>query len=277
VFFEETWGYVPSGKHNKGEAYTCCPKFPVEGAGQQGGMGAADAALAIFGNPDVPEVPQVLCEFKDVRSNLDAPQKRKGNNRSPVKQCADYVREAMKPLFGNEAIQPTWGIVTDMNEFRLYWRNTMPSQFQRFIIKKPTTDRSVSLLDDSEAGSFQRCLFVKLFQRESLLSSGPPCTLLKLLKEQRYREREIETLFYREYSAYRARLVRLLIKYNPTFKGTKGQLVQLAQKTDRPLYLRHVLRRHGRATELSAQCASRLSRRTQQKQHVRSRRAGRVA
>ena len=57
-----------------------------------------------------------------------------------------YLREAGKELYGNEAIQPTWGIVTDMNEFRLYWRNRMPAQYQRFIITTTTTDDTVSLL-----------------------------------------------------------------------------------------------------------------------------------
>src|SRR5580704_13618890 len=104
VFFEETWGYTQSGKVSKPDGYTCFPKFPVPGAGAGGNSGEADAALGIFGRDDIPPTPQVLCEFKDVRSNLDGPQKRKGSNRSPVKQCADYLREAMRPLFGNEAV-----------------------------------------------------------------------------------------------------------------------------------------------------------------------------
>ncbi|MGC9958872.1 hypothetical protein [Roseiarcus sp.] len=66
-------------------------------------------------------VPQVLCEFKDIRSKLDAKQNRKGSTRSPVEQCLNYVRGARRGLFGNEPIQPWWGLVTDMNEFRLYW------------------------------------------------------------------------------------------------------------------------------------------------------------
>ena len=230
VFFEETWGYAPSGKSHAKEGFTCFPQFAVDGAGAGGSVGQADAALGIFDRKDIPPTPQVLCEFKDVRSNLDGPQKRKGNNRSPVKQCADYLREAMKPLFGNEAIQPTWGIVTDMNEFRLYWRNTMPSQFQRFVIKKATTDEGISLLADGEAPSFQRFLFVQLFHANSLLTKGGPSTLLKLLKDQRFREKEIEKAFYLEYRAYREHLVDLLIKHNPKFPGTKGRLVRLAQK-----------------------------------------------
>jgi SAM-dependent methyltransferase len=230
VFLEDTWSYVQSGKHSIGDGFTCFPKFAVSGAGQGGGTGEADAALGHFGRSDIPGTPQVLCEFKDVRSNLDAPQKRKGNNRSPVKQCADYLREAMKPLFGNEAIEPNWGIVTDMNEFRLYWRNTMPSQYQRFIIKKATTDEGVSLLEKTEEASFQRFLFIKLFHADSLLTLGGASPLLKLLKDQRYQEKEIENLFYREYRAYREHLVGILVASNPTFSGTKGRLVRLAQK-----------------------------------------------
>lgn len=230
TFLEETWGFVPSGKHSSGTGFTSFPKYPIAGAGQGGGTGEADVALGFFGRPDIPATPQVLCEFKDVRSNLDAPQKRKGSNRSPVKQCADYLRETMKPLYGNEAIQPTWGVVTDMNEFRLYWRNTMPSQYQRFIIKRGTTDEGVSLLEKTDDASFQRFLFLKLFHADSLLTAGGPSPLLKLLKDQRYQEKEIENLFYREYRAYREHLVNVLIESNSGFKGTKGRLVRLAQK-----------------------------------------------
>lgn len=230
IFFEKIWGYTQSGKGHAPKGYTCYPKFPVAGAGAEGGVGEADCALGVFGRRDVPPTPQVLCEFKDVRSNLDGLQKRKGNNRSPVKQCADYLREAMKPLYGNEAIQPTWGIVTDMNEFRLYWRNTMPSQYQRFIIKKATTDEGISLLERSDEGSFQRFLFQRFFRADSLITEGGPSALLKLLKDQRYKEREIENSFYREYRGYREYLVKLLIRHNPKFPGTKGRIVRLAQK-----------------------------------------------
>ncbi|MBS9721947.1 Eco57I restriction-modification methylase domain-containing protein [Tianweitania sp. BSSL-BM11] len=237
IFFDETWGYVQSGKAS-GSGYTCYPKFAIGGSGQGGGTGEADAALGYFNDPVVPPTPQVVCEFKDVRSNLDAPQKRKGNNRSPVKQCADYLREAMKPHFGNEAVLPTWAIVTDMNEFRLYWRNTIPTQYQRFIIKKATTDAGVSLLDDTEAGSFQRFLFQKLFHADTLLTTGGASLLQRLLKDQRFREKDIESKFYKEYSAYRQKLIELIIINNTAFSGTRGKLVRLAQKLiDRCIFI----------------------------------------
>jgi len=155
-----------------------------------------------------------------------------------VKQCADYLREAMKPLYGNEAIQPSWGIVTDMNEFRLYWRNTMPSQYQRFIINKATTDEGVSLLEESEAGSFQRFLFVKLFHSSSLITAGGQSALLKVLKDQRFQQKEIENVFYREYRAYREHLVR-------TICGHQRPTRSPCTEAHRSLHFRDVLRRYG--------------------------------
>jgi type I restriction-modification system DNA methylase subunit len=232
AFFRGTWGYRANGEGIAGQGFTSFPKFRVAGAGQTGGVGEADLALGWFDHQEVPPTPQVLCEFKDIRSNLDARQNRKGNTRSPVKQCADYLREAGKELYGNEAIQPTWGIVTDMNEFRLYWRNRMPAQYQRFIIRTTTTDETVSLLAQTEEASFQRFLFVKLFHSNALLTSGGDCSLLKLLHKQRILEKEIENEFYKEYREYRERIYNTLVSYNQDFlkTSTKGRLVRLAQK-----------------------------------------------
>ncbi len=107
--------------------------MPGEGAG--GGAGEADLAIGWFrGRRDA--VPQVLCEFKDIRSKLDAKQNRKGSTRSPVEQCLNYVRGAKRGLFGNEPVQPWWGLVTDMNEFRLYWWDRAPAEYIRFFIRR---------------------------------------------------------------------------------------------------------------------------------------------
>ena len=230
VFFEDIWGYEQSGKTSQGKGFTCYPKYPIAGAGAGGGTGEADLALGYFDFQDIPETPQALCEFKDIRSNLDAPQKRKGNTRSPVKQCADYLREASKPLYGNEAIQPTWGIVTDMNEFRLYRRKNMPSQYQRFSISPKTGDDVAGLLGTTEAASFQRFLFTKFFSVEFLLTTSGPPGLVQLLQKQWVQEKEIENAFYKEYRFYRERLIKLITAHNPLFEGTKGKLVRLAQK-----------------------------------------------
>src|SRR5690606_23942110 len=119
TFFVEVWGYGEAGRVPEVD-HTIIPKYRIAGEGAGGGMGEADLALGWFrGRLD--ETPQVLCEFKDIRSKLDAKQNRKGSTRSPVEQCLNYIRGARRGLFGNEPVQPWWGIVTDMNEFRLYW------------------------------------------------------------------------------------------------------------------------------------------------------------
>ena len=52
-------------------------KLPIPGEGAGGGAGEADLALGWFrGRKDA--IPQVLCEFKDIRSKLDAKQNRRG-------------------------------------------------------------------------------------------------------------------------------------------------------------------------------------------------------
>ncbi|MEQ8735656.1 MAG: N-6 DNA methylase [Rhodospirillaceae bacterium] len=232
AFFKQLWGYYANGETKAADGFSRFPKYKVAGAGQSGGTGEADLALGWFEREDVPPTPQVLCEFKDIRSNLDAKQNRKGNTRSPVKQCADYLREAGKELYGNEAIQPTWGIVTDMNEFRLYWRNRMPAQYQRFIITTTTMDDTVSLLAKTDDASFQRFLFTKLFHAEALLTTGGDGELVKLLHQQWILEKEIENDFYKEYKEYRLRIYNELVTHNQDFlkTGTRGTLVRLAQK-----------------------------------------------
>jgi hypothetical protein len=265
LFFEEIWGYTQSGKTH-GPEFTCSPKYAIPGAGAGGGSGEADAALGIFGASDVPaKAPFALVApidcllqkdglidlssrgivavehgsnctrfYKSGAAIVDFVEVARGIRRYRIANTNAFVlipvvtphQHAVWAL----AKRDDWGIVTDMNEFRLYWRNTMPSQYERFVIKRATTDEGISLLESSEAASFQRFLFLKLFHSETLLTRGGPSELLKLINHQRFQEREIENTFYREYRSYREHLVGLLIKHNPTFPGTKGRLVRLAQK-----------------------------------------------
>ena len=66
TFFVELWGYGQSGQ-GKTDDHTIVPKFSIAGAGAKGGSGEADLALGWF-RGGVDAVPQVLCEFKDIRS-----------------------------------------------------------------------------------------------------------------------------------------------------------------------------------------------------------------
>jgi hypothetical protein len=237
-FFGATWGYRSSGEAAE-PGFTLYPKFSIPGTGAKGGPGEADLALGYFGTSG--DVPQVVCEFKDIRSALDAPQKRKDNTRSPVRQCQDYLTGARRNLVGDEPIQPHWGIVTDMNEFRLYWWNRMPQQYMRFVIgRRDLLFTGVTLLDEGEEAQFQRFLFWRVFRPEYLLAPYGKPELLKLVEKQRFREREIENEFYGEYRAFRDRLYNELLLSNPEFlkKRTRGQLLHAAQRIlDRCLFI----------------------------------------
>jgi len=117
TFFEQLWGYSQAGHASSDAGFSLYPQFAIPGAGANGGTGQADLAIGHFRQGK--GVPQVLCEFKSIKSGLDADQKRKGNARSPVRQCLDYLSFARRGLIGSEPILPTWAIVIDMNEFRL--------------------------------------------------------------------------------------------------------------------------------------------------------------
>lgn len=239
VFFKDIWGYTASGQSQIDEGYTTYAEYPIALAGQRGGTGYADLALGWFEHTRWPDTPQVFCEFKDVRSGLDIPQNRKGNTRSPVKQCGDYLRYAAADLYGNEPIQPAWAIVTDMNEFRLYSYRSIPHRYQRFIIL-PTgdRDRDVALLGEDDAASFRRFLFWKLFQPAMLLGTTGPSRLEEIVKGQWTYDKQIEEEFYAEYKAYRQYVYETLVQANPDFPGSRGKLVRLTQRfLDRCIFL----------------------------------------
>jgi len=242
-FFRQTWGYIHSGQDGAGNSFSLYPKFHIGGAGARGGPGEADLAIGYFEKGEKNHIPQVVCEFKDIKSALDAPQKSRKGGLSPVKQCLNYLSFARRGMFGNEPVLPQWGIVTDMNEFRLYWHDRAPQQYLRFIIRQPDllsegmvkVDGTLNLDDDAR---FDRFLFWRVFHRETLLTPGGKPLLLQLVAKQWIKERELEKAFYAEYRAYRERLYLTLLEFNPRFPGTRGALVRLAQKIlDRCIFI----------------------------------------
>lgn len=241
-FFRATWGYVQSGQAGSEKGFTIYPKLSIPGAGAKGGSGEADLAMGFFTKDGAQPIPQVLCEFKDIKSALDAPQKRKGNNRSPVKQCLDYLSHARRGMFGNESVLPTWGLVTDMNEFRLYWFDRGHQQSLRFTIRPTDLFQGPNLLAENEDARFDRFLFARLFHFDNLLSTVGRSPLAQLISRQWVRERELENEFYSDYRAFREHLYLGLLEHNgegtERFPGTKGRLVRLAQKIlDRCLFI----------------------------------------
>ncbi len=237
IFFKQTWEYRASGEGEKDRGYTLFPQYPIKGAGQKGGTGQADIALGYFGQKNLADIPQVLGEFKDDHSGLDNPQINRPNDRSPVDQCLDYLREARTGLIS--AVLPTWALVTDMNEFRLY-RYGNKSQYQRFVIQPPKGDLAVSLLGGDEAAAFQRFLFLHCFHSQFLLTLGGPSKLAQLLGEQITHEQTLENEFYLEYHAFREAIYQALRQHNPQYEkeGRLRHLVKFTQRLmDRCLFI----------------------------------------
>ena len=243
-FFHDTWDYAQAGQEGGETTFGLYPQFPVARAGARGGTGAADAALGHFNETSQPYIPQAVCEFKDIRTDLTAPQRRKDSNRSPVRQALDYLAGSRRGLLGNEPLLPLWAIVTDMNEFRLYWYDRGDRQYMRFKIRPTTLFDGPTLLEDTEHARFDRFLFWRVFHRSTLIvdgSSGRP-QLLQLTLQQRFTQRELENTFYEEYRGYRNLLYETLLHHNDEdsgrFPGTRGRLVRLAQKLiDRCIFI----------------------------------------
>jgi hypothetical protein len=245
TFFQKTWGYVGPGQGVAGENHTMVQQFTIPGTGAGGGPGRADLALGyLTGTGDVP---QALCEFKATRrgrATLDTEQFRKGSRRSPVDQCLDYLGGARRGMIGSEPILPRWGIVTDMNEFRLYWYDRGRNQYLPFVVRQPQGDlfRTPALLENTEEARFGRYLFSRIFHRDALLTRGGKPALVTLIEQRRFRDRQIETEFYNRYKAFRDELIATLITHNgpgtTRYPGTNGRLVRMAQKIlDRLLFI----------------------------------------
>lgn len=225
-FFVETWGYRDDGAG--ADTFHLHPKFPIAGAGQTGNRGEADLAVGNF-SATQKQIPQVVCEFKDIKSALDAPQNRKGNNRSPVMQARDYLWNARRGLFGNEPVQPRFAVVTDMDEFRLYWWDNFPDRYLRFTISKSSLFAQATLLDDGEEAQFDRFLFWRLFRPDMLLSDAGRTRLERLIEKQGKESKRLEGAFYDDYRAYREVLIANITLQRPAGM-TKGGAVRLAQK-----------------------------------------------
>ena len=228
TFFVDMWGYGESGRVPADE-HTIIPKLMIPGEGAGGGAGEADLALGWF-RGDATATPQVICEFKDIRSKLDEKQNRKGNNRSPVQQCLNYLRGTRRGLFGHEPVQPWWGLVTDMNEFRLYWADRGPSEYLRFLVRRrDILDGDYDLLSGTEDAQFDRFLFSRLFARDYLMAEVGKPPLLRLIERQWSKEQSLEGEFYARYRAVRERLFAVISANNRDFPGSQTDLLRITQ------------------------------------------------
>lgn len=228
-FFEDTWGYRPDGH---GDSWTLQQQFAVPGAGAGGQGGSADLALGYFG-AGTSGVPQVLCEFKGVGADLDRPQNRKGNTRSPARQALDYLTFARRGYFDNAAVLPRFALVTDMNQFRLYWYDAGPDAYIEFRIEAPQQgaffDGGHTLLGETDADAFDRFLFWQLLRPTMLLGEYGRTRLERLIERQGARQKRLEDKFYEEYRDYR-KVLYDNIKLQPLDGASARDKLRVAQK-----------------------------------------------
>lgn len=170
----------------------------------------------------------MLCEFKGVGADLDKPQPRKGSTRLPAAQVLDYLKFARRGPFGNEPVLPRFALVTNMNEFRLYWYDLAPDRYLKFRIRGGDLFDPSSLLSDTDEDRFDRFLFWRLFQPDMLLSEFGRTRFERLIERQGATQQRLEKEFYEEYRAYRLTLYNS-IKLQPLPGATDRQRLRFEQ------------------------------------------------
>jgi type I restriction-modification system DNA methylase subunit len=179
----------------------------------------ADGALGFFTMKEKALVADVraVIELKGARSDLDKPQNRKEDKRTPVEQAFAYGSKT-----GGKC---RWVIVSNVVEIRLY-HITDQSRYERFELRT---------LHESE--QLRRFLF--LLHRSRLLNAtnpNAPSELDALHEQRKEQERTISNEFYGKYKAARVRLFEHLKESNPSHDELL--LLQKAQKLlDRLLFV----------------------------------------
>jgi hypothetical protein len=159
---------------------------------------------------------RVVIELKDNKTNLDAKQNRKGDNRSPVEQAFGYVTKYQ----GIEFV-----IVSNFKEIRLY-KSNYQGKYQQFKIEELA-------IDDNKIKEFHF-----LLSKQNLIGIGKDTESLvkKLLDDENKRETEIQNKFYKEYKELREEFVNNILKQNKT---TVDIAIAKAQKLfDRLIFIR---------------------------------------
>ncbi len=155
----------------------------------------ADGALGYFSleKGKLTGLCRAVIELKDARSDLDKPQSRQNDRRTPVQQAFDYASAV-----GGDC---RWVIVSNFLEIRLYHQSDR-SRYERF---------EISQLNDE--ATLKRFFF--LLQQSRLLSQNES-PLDQLYRERQIEEASISAAFYREYKQARIDLFEHLRAENPS-------------------------------------------------------------
>lgn len=130
----------------------------------------------------------MVVELKDQNTDLDKPQSRKNDKRTPVDQAFDYAQHTG---------DIEWIMVSNFDEFRLYnWHQK----------GKCISFKSEELLDKRMYAYFMTCFSLKAYIKEKYPA--------RLLEKTLVVERELEKEFYKLYNETRLMLMRELEEFN---------------------------------------------------------------
>jgi hypothetical protein len=137
---------------------------------------------------------RVVIELKNAKTDLDKPQTRKNDNRTPVQQAFDYANS-----LGGTC---RWIIVSNFLEIRLYYQ-TDRTRYQVF---------DISTLDKED--KFKQFYF--LLNKARLINQTGDSITDKLYSERQAEEIEISKKFYADYKQARLTFFQSLKAYNPS-------------------------------------------------------------
>lgn len=155
-----------------------------------------DGALGFFKieNKEIQADVRVVIEIKDAKTDLDKPQSRKNDNRTPVQQAFDYANS-----LGGSC---RWIIVSNFLELRLYYQ-TDRTRYQYFDLQ--TLDRKEN---------FKQFYF--LLNKDRLITRKGDSITDKLYFERQAEELTISNKFYADYKQARLTFFNSLKSYHPT-------------------------------------------------------------
>ncbi len=158
----------------------------------------ADGALGFFSvdnQGNTTQKIQAVIELKDAQTDLDKPQKRQGDNRTPIQQAFDYAN-----AMGEEC---KWVMVSNFLELRLYF-HTDRTRYERFDFQELT-----------ESKEKLKHFFFLLYKSRLITQNLNESYTEAIYKERQKREREISDEFYQDYSQNRLLLLDYLQQQHP--------------------------------------------------------------
>jgi type I restriction-modification system DNA methylase subunit len=159
---------------------------------------------------------RVIIELKDSKTNLDAKQNRKNDNRTAVEQAFGYVAKYQ----GIEFV-----IVSNFNEIRLY-QSHYQGKYHKFLMSELA----------SQTAKQQEFYFLLCMHNLIGITANSGSFIKKLINDQAKHETEIQNKFYFAYKDLRKEFVDNLLQQNQI---TPDVAIAKAQKLfDRLLFIR---------------------------------------